>query len=156
MLCGAPLELEDSAFKILYEEADDVLVRWLEHNVAWVQVAAHKTSEEKLTAETLTRLVLVRRNGAVCWSLSQDCLSTWTCVNGPGKSEPSSFCSSSPSQGFGLDERHLTRFKNASFNWRTRYELAHTTTIILKHNRAQIKRMDACKGGTVVGSSRES
>ncbi|OWZ01796.1 hypothetical protein PHMEG_00026754 [Phytophthora megakarya] len=44
MLCGAPLELEDA-------------------------VATHKTSDEKLTAETLTRLVLVRRNGAVCWSL---------------------------------------------------------------------------------------
>ncbi|KAL3668463.1 hypothetical protein V7S43_006546 [Phytophthora oleae] len=72
MLCGAPLELEDAGgrpLSSLYEEADEVLERWLCHSVPWVQVAVHQAAKKRMCAEVLTRLLLVRRNGTVCWSL---------------------------------------------------------------------------------------
>ncbi|ETL99118.1 hypothetical protein L917_03989 [Phytophthora nicotianae] len=68
MQCGAPLTLEDAgrwSLSSLHQEADEVLDRWLSHNVSWVQVAVQQADDKGMTAEVM----LVRRNGTVRWSL---------------------------------------------------------------------------------------
>ncbi|KAL3660220.1 hypothetical protein V7S43_014754 [Phytophthora oleae] len=72
MLRGAPLELEDAggrSLSSLHQEADGVLEKWLSHSLPSGQVAVQLAADEKMSAEVLTRLLLVRRNGTVCWSL---------------------------------------------------------------------------------------
>eukprot|EP00644_Phytophthora_capsici_P007239 jgi/Phyca11/112753/e_gw1.22.145.1 len=53
----------------LHQEADEVLERWLSHNVHWVQVAVQQANDKRMTAEVMAGLLLVRRNGTVRWSL---------------------------------------------------------------------------------------
>ncbi|ETN13452.1 hypothetical protein PPTG_08279 [Phytophthora nicotianae INRA-310] len=68
MLCGAPLTLKDAgrrSLSSLHQEADEVLDRWLSHNVSWVQVAVQQADDKGMTAEVM----LVHRNGTVRWSL---------------------------------------------------------------------------------------
>ncbi|ETN00859.1 hypothetical protein PPTG_17709 [Phytophthora nicotianae INRA-310] len=72
MQCGAPLTLEDAgrrSLSSLRQEADEVLDRWLSHNVPWVQVAVQQADDKGMTAEAMTGLLLVRRSGTVRWSL---------------------------------------------------------------------------------------
>ncbi|KAG1704888.1 hypothetical protein DVH05_004916 [Phytophthora capsici] len=72
VLCGAPLTLEDAgsrSLSSLHQKADEVLNRWLSHNVPRFQVAVQQADDKGMTAETMTRLLLVRRNGTVRWSL---------------------------------------------------------------------------------------
>ncbi|ETO81561.1 hypothetical protein F444_04151 [Phytophthora nicotianae P1976] len=66
------LTFEDAGRRFLsslHQEADEVLDRWLSHNVPWVQVAVQQADDKGLTAEMMTVLLLVRRNGTVRWSL---------------------------------------------------------------------------------------
>ncbi|ETN13244.1 hypothetical protein PPTG_22321 [Phytophthora nicotianae INRA-310] len=66
------LTFEDAGRRFLsslHQEADEVLDRWLSHNVLWVQVAVQQADDKGLTAEMMTVLLLVRRNGTVRWSL---------------------------------------------------------------------------------------
>ncbi|KAI9981425.1 hypothetical protein PInf_009177 [Phytophthora infestans] len=61
MLCGAPLTLEDAgrrSLSSLHQEADEVLDRWLSHNVPWVQVAVQQADDKTMTAEEITSLLL--------------------------------------------------------------------------------------------------
>ncbi|ETP03290.1 hypothetical protein F441_19731 [Phytophthora nicotianae CJ01A1] len=61
MQCGAPLTLEDAgrrSLSSLHQEADEVLDRWLSHNVPWVQVAVQQADDKGMTAEAMTGLLL--------------------------------------------------------------------------------------------------
>ncbi|KAG2773459.1 hypothetical protein Pcac1_g15730 [Phytophthora cactorum] len=50
-------------------KADEILKKWYQHAVNWVRVASQQVPDDKLTTEAFTRLLLVRREDAVCWDL---------------------------------------------------------------------------------------
>lgn len=134
-----------------------MLERWLSHNVPWVQVAVNQAAGDKMSAEVLTRLLLVRRNGTVCWNLQSlikhvdVCRWFWEVGS---KQFPSITA---------LARIWLGRVSSNAFQVRvlstggvvmsSRRTSTHNDRAdmqaLLKHNRAEIKRMEAFRGCAV-------
>ncbi|KAG1695293.1 hypothetical protein DVH05_020672 [Phytophthora capsici] len=76
VICGAPIEAvtEGEALSpTLHEQADRVLEEWLQYTVDWVATAVQQAPEKTKTSDDFTLLLLVRRNGSVCWRVEAVC-----------------------------------------------------------------------------------
>ncbi|KAE9300060.1 hypothetical protein PR003_g22832 [Phytophthora rubi] len=70
VICGAPIAVIKPATTsktIQHAQADKVVDEWLEYTVDWVPVACRCSADENKSKDDFTPLMLVRRNGVVCW-----------------------------------------------------------------------------------------
>ncbi|KAG3161483.1 hypothetical protein PI126_g6432 [Phytophthora idaei] len=64
VMCGSPLTASATTttpVMSLDDQADEDLKKWYQHTVNWFRVAVQQVSDDKLTVEDFTRLLLVRR-----------------------------------------------------------------------------------------------
>lgn len=76
VICGAPMTRsahDNPSSRRVHAEADAILTKWYDYSVQWVLVAVQQAEDDGLTAEDFTRLILVRRNGKVCWRVQGLC-----------------------------------------------------------------------------------
>lgn len=58
---------------LLHEQADKVLEEWGQYTVDWFSTTVLQSADETKTNDGVTLLLLVRRNGVVCWSVEAVC-----------------------------------------------------------------------------------
>nr|KAE8921451.1 hypothetical protein PF009_g28272 [Phytophthora fragariae] len=76
VICGAPIAVTKpttTSKTIQHAQADKVVDEWLEYTVDWVSVACRYSADENKSKDDFTPLMLVRRNGVVCWRVEAVC-----------------------------------------------------------------------------------
>ncbi|KAE9306014.1 hypothetical protein PR003_g21345 [Phytophthora rubi] len=75
MICGAPFQSTAAATPLasLNEEADKILEEWYQFTVDWVATAVLQSTDTAKSSDDFTPLLLVRRNGVVCWRVEAVC-----------------------------------------------------------------------------------
>ncbi|ETM52251.1 hypothetical protein L914_04101 [Phytophthora nicotianae] len=135
MQCGAPLTLEDAgrrSLSSLRQEADEVLDRWLSHNVPWVQVAVQQADDKGMTAEAMTGLLL--EVGAKRFPLVAVLARVWR-----GRVSSNAF----QERVFSTGGLIMSSRRMSTDNERAE------TQVLLKQNRSEIKRMEPLGGSSL-------
>ncbi|KAE9278236.1 hypothetical protein PF008_g28662 [Phytophthora fragariae] len=75
MICGAPSQSTAAATPLasLNEEAGKILEEWYQFTVDWVATAVLQSTDTAKSSDDFTPLLLVRRNGVVCWRVEAVC-----------------------------------------------------------------------------------
>ncbi|KAI9982975.1 hypothetical protein PInf_006826 [Phytophthora infestans] len=151
--------MNSSPVSILYEQADEVLSKWLKHTVQWVRVAVDQAPDSKLTAKNFTRLLLrlqgLCKHVDVCKWFRETGSPVFLSVAALARV----WLGRSPSNAYQERVFSTGAFVISSLSIRTDNRRAKMQ-VLLKHNRSDVRRMEVAsvdsQGKDGVGHTRSA
>lgn len=62
-----------TSLSTLHDQADKILEKWLQDSVDWVSVVLHQAPKPTTTMDSLTPMLMARREGVYCWNVEAVC-----------------------------------------------------------------------------------